>query len=306
MGSLFASIKPVESTVPVDVTLQLDTITLDTMTELLLGAPLNNPLLFAKWFPTTVKVIKELDPNYGKSDAEDKVLYEEIMKFIRNTPVAKEVKDSPNKNYLENEMMFFALWQAAGGVVLGQRSLLRFYKDLSTKDRSYIQQEADWFYMCLQKSKPFNECFSRLLYVEKSVMEVLRLESPVANIRGRAIRDFLITSLYGRFQIKKGDWLQGNVVTAQRSPRIFEDSTKFSMHRNLYKTKKNFFDFGGPFYQKPTFPNHKCTGQHIAINFMKMFLLHFTRCDENLGPILQSPTKTGGILVKATKLKCPK
>ena len=306
MGQLFASIKPIDSAEPVDVTSKMDKIIQDTMTRLLLGTPLNNPGLFTKWFSTTIKVIKDLDPTFGQSDATYKAVHKEMMSYIRSTPVAKNIKNSHDKEYLENEILFFSMWLAAGGVVLGQRSSLRFYRELSDKDRNLIRKEAVGFYRCLHYRKHFNKCFDRLHYTERFVMEVLRLESPVANVGGRAIRDFVITSLHGRFQIKKGDWLQGNVLTAQRCPHVFKENSKFNMHRNVQNTKNNFFDFGGPYFQKSTLQNHKCIGQNLAISFMKMFLLHFTRCDVDLGPILQSPTKTGGIIIKASKLKCPK
>ena len=304
MGRMFAGIKPIDSSSPVDITSQIDQITQDTMIKLLLGAPLKNPALFNKWFLTSFKIIKELDPNYGVSDEAYKKIFEEMMAFIRTTPVVKGFRHKSNFAELEKEMMFFTIWLAAAGVVLGQKASLKFYAELSKEDLSLIEDDAGKFFACLQRRRNFNACFSRLDSIDRFVMEVLRLESPVANVRARARKDFVLTSLHGRFQIKKGDWIQGSVLTAQRGPEFFKDHAKFDMHRNQRNTKKNFFAFGGPYHQKPTLRNHKCLGQSIATSFMKMFILHLTQCDTKLGPLLQSPTKTGGVLINASKFDC--
>ena len=305
MGKMFKSFTPIDSEEPVDITTSIDQITQDTMIKLILGAPLGDPELFVSWFSISLKVIESLDPNYGSLDEVYKERYEEMMKFIRSTPVVKSFKHSKNRELYENEAMFFTIWLAAGGTVLGQKASLRFLEALSEEDRKLIQDEADHFHQCI-KSHDFHHCFSCTKYIDRFVLEVLRLETPVANVRGQAIKDFVLTSLNGRFEIKKGDWLIGNVLSAQRDPKFFKDHATFDMHRNERNTKKNFFTFGGPYHQDVTFTNHKCIGQKLAMSFMKMFILHFTQCDSTLGPLVQSPSKTGGVQIYASKFSCEK
>ena len=304
MGNLFKSIEPINSPTPVDITSKIDQITQDTMIKLILGAPLGDPDLFNRWFSVSVKVIQNLDPNYGSLNATYIERYEEMMNFVRSTPVGKTLGRSKNKDLFQKEAMFFTMWLATGGVVAGQRASLRFLTDLSASDRKLIQDEADGFHRCLKRGHKFNNCFVRTKFIDQFVMEVLRLETPVANVRGRAIKDFVLTSLNGRYQIKKGDWLIGNVLSAQRDPEFFKNHSSFDMHRSQRNTKENFFTFGGPYYQKPTPTNHKCIGQRLAISFMKMFILHFTQCDAKLGPLVQSPSKTSRVQINASKFSC--
>ena len=69
MGNLFKSIEPIDTSTPVDITSNIDQITQDTMVKLILGAPLGDPDLFNRWFSISVKVIQNLDPNYGSLNA---------------------------------------------------------------------------------------------------------------------------------------------------------------------------------------------------------------------------------------------
>ena len=107
MGNLFKSIEPIDTSTPVDITSNIDQITQDTMIKLILGAPLGDPDLFNRWFSVSVKVIQNLDPNYGSLNTTYIERYEEMMNFGRSTPVGKTLGRSKNKDLFQKEAMFF-------------------------------------------------------------------------------------------------------------------------------------------------------------------------------------------------------
>ena len=209
------------------------------------------------------------------------------------------------QSILENELMFYALWQSALGVNMAQKSAVKFFEELSTTDKRRIRQEANSFFR-FPTWMFFRFRFGRLPLITRFAMEVLRLASSVANVNAIATRNFVVTSLHGRYQIKKGDYLQANILATQSNPNIFEQGPKFSLNRLAQRwVKRNFFDFGGPFNQKPTVKNRKCIGQELAIKLMKMFMLHYVRCQVDITSVVSSPVKTGVVNFKATRFECP-
>ena len=125
----------------------------------------------------------------------------------------------------------------------------------------------------------FDRLFEDLPLITGFALETIRLNNPVTAISARARHDFILTSLNGRFKIKKDDYLLANIIGVMQNPNRLSNADSFDMRRNARDLKRNIFGFGGPYGQKATLENHKCPGQKIAIDFMKMFVLHLTKCD---------------------------
>eukprot|EP00111_Clytia_hemisphaerica_P003290 TCONS_00009382-protein len=290
---------------PIDIANQIAKISQDAMTKLLLGKRINNFDLFTNWFGSSLKVIKELDPTYGSKDELYQELYTQMLAYIQSTPVAKQLEDTEDKVNLENELMFFTIWLAAGGVQFSFRSALKYWAELEEEEREDLEAEIEKFMDKYNHENHFVHNLNRKLpLLTKFVMEVIRLEPAAAVIRGQARRDFIVTTSNGRYQIKQGTYLQADVVSAQRNPIKFKDADEVKLDRHSKNVKKYFYTFGGPYRQRATKTNHKCLGQTLAIDFIKMFLIHTTQCDVEIDSIQTSTSKTGGHDIKVTKFKC--
>ncbi|XP_066932333.1 uncharacterized protein [Clytia hemisphaerica] len=296
----------VDSDKPVDISNEIGQINQDTMIKLLLGKPLNNQPLFSQWFSTTQKLIRKLDPNYGSKDEIYKQLHEKVIEFVRTTPVAQQLRNTPHKATLEKELMFFTFGFAAGGVELAMKAVFHYWKDLPSIQQKQITNEAKRFLSKrLTRGNFGNLMRHRIPFITKFVMEVLRSDTPVSNVFGIARKDFVVSSMNGRYLIKKGTHLQGNVLSVQRNPIIFtQDNEGFSMVRNQTVVKRNFFAFGGPYSQRVTVINNKCFGQELGINFLQMLVLQISQCDVKIESTPQLLPKTGLYSIDVSKFKC--
>ena len=305
MGSLLKDIK-VDSSEGVDITDRINQVGQDTMIKLLLGKALNDTNLFQQWFGNSFKVIKELDPNYGSKDDFYRELHVKMLAFIRSTPVGQALGDVENKEELENELIHYVMWLSTGGIELSFKSALNFFSNLDKEIQEEMTEEAEEFLDECEYKKNFKFYLKKKLpVISRFALEAFRLEPAAANLRAQARKDFVVTSLNGRYLIKKGTYLQGNVLTIQRNPEIFKDGTEFNIERNQRKVKRNFFTFGGPYYQRPKIRNRKCLGQELAINFLKMFMLHITQCEVEVDSIVSTSTgKTGEYIIKVNKFQC--
>ena len=147
---------------------------------------------------------------------------------------------------------------------------------LSEADQSLLKKEAAEF---LESEEKSFELLDNLHYINKFYLEAHRLFHPPATNYNIAIKDFILDSSSGYFQIRRGDLLIGNRQAAQRDPSLFEQPDNFSLYRNVELYEKYVKSFGGRFSQAADIRNHKCTSQIISTYISKIFLVFITKCD---------------------------
>ena len=65
----------------------------------------------------------------------------------------------------------------------------------------------------------------------------------------------------------------------QWESNVYRSPNKLSLQRDQYHTNKNFFTFGGMYYQRSTHTNHKRINQSFSLNLIKMMLIYLKKCD---------------------------
>ena len=147
---------------------------------------------------------------------------------------------------------------------------------MSETDQSLLRKEAAEF---LQSEEKSFELLDNLHYINQFYLEAHRLFHPPATNYSVAVKDFILDSSSGYFQIKRGDLLIGNRQAAQRDPSLFEQPANFSLYRDIELYEKYVKSFGGRFSQAADIRNHKCASQTISTYISKIFLVFITKCD---------------------------
>jgi len=274
---------------PASINNAINEVTVNTFTRVFLGKALNDYELFKQWFGISVVLKPVLDPTFGSRNAEYKEIANKMFKFVKSTPIIKKAAKSTDTTTMEKEFIWFTMWLGAEGVRRAHISMVKRFHTMTNKQKAMIQDEAARFFSSLERhgSRSFSWLYKGLKVIDTFVLEMIRLESPVLTIHGRARKDFVVNSMNGRYQIKKDDYLQALVHSAMRNPKIFgeEGKDELDLKRNRNKIKKNMFAFGGPFYQRPRPENHKCIGQDTALNIMKLMVLNLARCHLNVDAV---------------------
>ncbi|KAJ8011842.1 hypothetical protein DPEC_G00062480 [Dallia pectoralis] len=158
------------------------------------------------------------------------------------------------------------------------------------------------------------EQLDRLLYLESSINESLRLSSASMNIRV-AKEDFSLQLERERFiQVRKGDIISLYPQSMHMDPEIYENPEVYKFDRffedgkektDFYKNGQRLKHYLMPFGSGST----KCPGRYFAINEIKQFLtlllIYFdVEVLEGQKPCIQDPRRAGlGILHPATDIQ---
>ena len=118
-----------------------------------------------------------------------------------------------------------------------------------------------------------------------AVEEMIRVSSPVKHFMREAAED---TEIAGQ-QIKKGDWLMANFAAANLDPRLFDDPTRFDIHREN-ADKQIAFGFG----------MHFCLGAQLARLEMRSLFEHLVPELES-AEIAGEPTTVQAVFVSGHK-----
>jgi len=261
----------------------IDMATLKTFTEFFLGKAYDLDLkTYLQWFMNGVTV-KGNKPQ-PKPDAQSKALTDKIFDYLDTTPFVKEQlprlmkSDKRSAETLKSEAIALVFVFAAFGVKSALASTIPLFLNLDQKTREKIQREAAEFNKQGGEKCVFGR-LQRLKTIDKFTLEVLRYFPSVTQQHTRARRSFVLDSLQGRYLIKKGQFLTGYPYGAQRNPDTFRFPNEFTTTGNILDTKRNFFAFGGLYYQYPKPTNRKCLGQDLTLSMMKMFVVMYANCD---------------------------
>ena len=258
---------------------QIEQVSRSIITKILLGKVLHDSESWREWFEKCldIKFLRFL--TFG----EDRVL-EENLKSISQTPTVKNLhKIVPESTLLKEEQILELLHNtnfngtpALSWVMLS--IIARFNDSLSDGERKAIAAEAEEF-LRLDPALYDDKALAKLDLTEAFLLEVFRYNAPhLLGSYGRAVKDFVIESKTGKYQVYAGELLTGFVHHVHRDGDVFDEPCKFKLNRDRETARNKHLAFAGLAETEPTAENRKCPGQGILMKALKIFIAHFTRC----------------------------
>ena len=251
----------------------------ETYVEVMLAAPIDYDLL-QKWKKRAL--LLRGFPRFIRQIGEEQIA-NELFESFKASPFVQKIREFI-KSPLDDECLLSQLvwtltfngWAPLCTFVISE---LCCFLRLSEADQSLLRKEAAEF---LQSEEKSFELLDNLHYINQFYLEAHRLFHPPATNYSVAVKDFILDSSSGYFQIKRGDLLIGNRQAAQRDPSLFEQPANFSLYRDIELYEKYVKSFGGRFSQAADIRNHKCTSQTISTYISKIFLVFITKCDNEV------------------------
>ena len=272
----------------------LERLVTEIYTDIMVGGNIDYDIL-QKWKKKSL--LLTFMPKMG-SEKDEKEVTDELFKIYEATPYIQKLREfiaSPLEDECLLSQLVWAItfngWVPICTFIISE---LCCYLRLSEADQILLRKEAEEF---LQSKEKSFETLDSLYYTNKLYLEATRLFHPPALNYCVAIKDFILNSESGFFQIRRDDLLIGNRHAAQRDATLFENPADFSLHRDIELYEKYVKSFGGSYSQPSDIRNHKCTSQEISSYISKIFLVYFTKCDIKLkNPLVYTGKK---LLVKA-------
>uniref|UniRef100_A0A7M5V1H2 Cytochrome P450 n=1 Tax=Clytia hemisphaerica TaxID=252671 RepID=A0A7M5V1H2_9CNID len=233
-----------------------------------------------KVYDQYAKVLSIVFPPTDQDDAIINKMFEEVS----DTPLIKDELNSvfgrgKCKEEATSEALFSVMCVGVPGLRKAMNSIVPLLVQLKPKDRNRINEEANTFFDATN-SKSIDEKLKNAKTIEKFVLEMLRyVGGALGYVTYEANQDFIIPSYNGYYRIYKGQTLILHHFAAQRNPDTFRFPDEFTLTGNEEYLKENFFAFTGPYNMKATYSNRKCPGQDLAMNLVKMYVIHLARCD---------------------------
>ena len=246
----------------------------NVVTYAILGESIDNLKMLEEWLE------KSLESKYSVdfTDRDEEDVADKVFARIKSTPNIKNLRniiESSSISYEDiiKEIVWATIFNAFGGIKSLVLSSLICLLKLKENDKLKIENEADMLF----SSKNYIEVLPTLNYINSFFLEVLRMFPPAPSVFGRAIKDFVLNSTSGRFLIKEGAQLNGQIYISQRDAMLFEHPDEFSIHRKQ-KAYGQINSFGGNISEECSITNHKCIGQQLATDVVKLFIVFYIKC----------------------------
>ncbi|XP_029184932.2 allene oxide synthase, chloroplastic-like isoform X2 [Acropora millepora] len=168
------------------------------------------------------------------------------------------------------DILFMLNFNAYGGVSGVLRTCLaRLY----VLEEDYKQRMKNELKTILSNKELSEASLEEMILLRNFILEVLRMHPPVPVFFGRARDDFSLETECGTFIVRKDQLLVGNVHMAHRDSSIFDQPDKFMLSRFEDESIIDHIIYGyGPFHQEATPQNHRCPGQDIMLQILKVCL----------------------------------
>ena len=248
----------------------------NVITYVILGESIDDTELLEGWLGKSVEFVF----GFKWSNAEEKRIADRVFEKFRSTPNVKKLSEitnattDDNENILKN-ITWATLFNAYGGLKNIITSCLICFIRLSDSDKQSVRNDADIFF---KSEKSYEETLPLLKTVNAFYFEVARMFPSAPIVFGRAKKDFTLQSTSGNFLIKQQSLLCGSFYVAHRDSNVFHDPESFQIDRDIENTQKHIFTFGGHYNTTSSIANHKCLGQDISANIMKLFIIFFAKC----------------------------
>lgn len=186
----------------------------------------------------------------------------EILKMAVNAGITEE--------QALMDILFMLNFNAYGGVSgLLRTCLARLY----VLEEDYKQRMKNELKTILSNKELSEASLEEMILLHNFILEVLRMHPPVPVFFGRARDDFSLETECGTFSVRKDQLLVGNVHMAHRDSSIFDQPDKFMPSRFEDESIIDHIIYGyGPFHQEATPQNHRCPGQDIMLQILKVCL----------------------------------
>lgn len=216
------------------------------------------------------------------SFSKSRVIYKELLEFIKGAPKFSEIMTAAKEQGLENEDIVAK--QIA--FMIGMNSFLgtqNFLKSIvgELSDRPDLR-EALRAEIAVRLSDPQHGSdimkVSQLPLLDKTLREILRLHPPVYFVFGRAMCDRLIESDAGSFVIRKGELAMGVIPFAHLDEFNFPKPADFNPDRFDEPVASAHLIWPRGRHDDAVLPEDRtCPGKDVAVLIAKLFAVNLLR-----------------------------